>query len=1060
MKGSMTQEDPVKLKEDNSAPQMISSLQHFTVVKRNGSIVPFRRERILRAIECAFRDTKKVDKETPLSPSLHQSIDQIVTLVIEDLYKLAVQGTSLTVEGIQDQVEVCLMKAGHHDVARDYIIYRDQHKALRDDSVQNLKIIREDGIEVRFNPMKIASSLEKAFRFSMEITGFSPKQVVEAINLLTQNVVARALSLSKTGVVLSSTLIEDEIEQQLMKANFYSVAKHFILHRASLGRQNELKFSYPIPEDRTAREFTFLDQEQNKRIITEKQLFTRIKVACRGLEELVSADELLENTVSNFYEGIKEKEIDLAQIMAARTKIEIEPAYSKVAARLLLDVLYRETMEISFSDPDLESSHRSYFKKYIKEGIKLGRLHPDLLRFDLDLLCHAMQLQRDDQFTYLGLQTLYDRYFIHHEQRRLETPQIFWMRIAMGLAMQEEQKNERAIEFYNVLSTFLFMSSTPTLFNSGTLHSQLSSCYLLTVQDDLGCIFKMIADNAQLSKWAGGIGNDWSNIRATGSLIKGTNGCSQGVIPFLKVANDTAVAVNQGGKRKGAMCAYLETWHLDIEDFLELRKNTGDERRRAHDMNTANWIPDLFMKRVKENGLWTLFSPNDVPDLHDLYGIDFENRYKEYEQMTISGKIKLFKQIEAVQLWRKMLSMLFETGHPWITFKDPSNIRSAQDHVGVVHSSNLCTEILLNTSSDETAVCNLGSINLIHHMTPQGINEKKLSATIRTAVRMLDNVIDINFYPTLEASHANLRHRPIGLGMMGFQDALYALDISYASHEAIIFADKSMEMISYYAILASSELAREKGPYSSYKGSKWERGLLPIDTISLLQKQRRIDLDMDQTSSMNWNIVRESIKNHGMRNSHTMAIAPTATISNIIGVTQSIEPSYKNLFVKSNLSGEFTVPNLYLVNRLKELGIWDQQMLDDLKYFDGSVAEIDRIPQEIKQVYLTAFEIDPEWLIECASRRQKWIDMGQSLNLYLAQPSGKKLDQMYFFAWQKGLKTTYYLRSLGATQIEKSTTDINKRGLQPRWMKHKSASSNIALQRKSCSLDEGCESCQ
>lgn len=1061
MKGSMTQEDPVKLQGSSLKQQLVSSLQHFTVVKRNGSIVPFRKERISRAIECAFRDTKKVEKGASLSSCLYQSIDQITNLVIEDLYKLAVQGTSLTVEGIQDQVEVCLMKAGHHDVARDYIIYRDQHKALRADSAQSLKIVREDGIEVRFNPMKIASSLEKAFRSSMEITGFSPKQVVEAINLLTQNVVARAVSLSKAGVLLSSVLIEDEIEQQLMKADFYSVAKHFILHRALQGRQNEHTFSHPIPEDGTTREFTILDQGQNKRIITEKQLFTRIKFACRGLEDLVSADELLEDTISNFYDGIKEKEVDLAQIMAARIKIEIEPAYSKVAARLLLDVLYRETMEVTSSNPDLESSHRSYFKKYIKEGIKLGRLHPDLLGFDLDLLCHAMQLQRDDQFTYLGLQTLYDRYFIHHELRKLETPQIFWMRIAMGLAIQEEQKNERAIEFYNVLSTFLFMSSTPTLFNSGTLHSQLSSCYLLTVQDDLGCIFKMIADNAQLSKWAGGIGNDWTNIRATGSIIKGTNGCSQGVIPFLKVANDTAVAVNQGGKRKGAMCAYLETWHLDIEDFLELRKNTGDDRRRAHDMNTANWIPDLFMKRVKENGKWTLFSPSDVPDLHDLYGIDFEKRYGEYEQMTVSGKIPLFKQVEAIQLWRKMLSMLFETGHPWITFKDPSNIRSTQDHVGVVHSSNLCTEILLNTSSDETAVCNLGSINLIQHITPQGIDEEKLRSTIRTAVRMLDNVVDINFYPTLEASHANLRHRPIGLGVMGFQDALYALNISYASHEAITFADKSMEMISYYAILASSELSCEKGPYSSYKGSKWERGLLPIDTISLLEKTRGVNLDMDQTTSMDWSIVRESIKKYGMRNSNTMAIAPTATISNITAVTQSIEPSYKNLFVKSNLSGEFTVPNAYLVDRLKELGIWDQQMLDDLKYFDGSIAEIDRIPQEIKQIYLTAFEIDPEWLIECASRRQKWIDMGQSLNLYLAEPSGKKLHQMYLFAWLKGLKTTYYLRSLGATQIEKSTTDINKRGLQPRWMKHKSASSNIELQRKAvCNLDEGCESCQ
>lgn len=1062
MKGSITQENPLKSKDSTLKQKIVSPLQNFTVVKRNGSIVPFRKERILRAIECAFRDTKKVEKEAPLSLYLHQLIDQITNLVIEDLYKLAVQGTSLTVEGIQDQVEVCLMKAGHHDVARDYIIYRDQHKALRADSAQSLKIIREDGTAVRFNPMKIASSLEKAFRSSMEITGFSPKQVVEAINLLTQNVVARAVSFSKADVALSSILIEDEIEQQLMKAGFYSVAKHFILHRALHGRQNELKFSHPLPEDRTVREFTIFDQEQNKRVITEKQLFNRIVFACRGLEDLVSAEELLEHTVSNFYEGIKEKEVTLAQIMAARAKIEIEPAYSKVAARLLLNILYDETMGIIASDPDLESSHRSYFKKYIKEGIKLGRLHPDLLKFDLDLLCHAMQLQRDDQFTYLGLQTLYDRYFIHHDQRRLETPQIFWMRIAMGLAMQEEKKNERAIEFYNVLSLFLFMSSTPTLFNSGTIHSQLSSCYLLTVQDDLGCIFKMLGDNAQLSKWAGGIGNDWTNIRAAGSLIKGTNGYSQGVIFFLKIANDTAVAVNQGGKRKGAMCAYIETWHLDIEDFLELRKNTGDDRRRTHDMNTANWIPDLFIKRVKENGKWTLFSPNDVPDLHDLYGLEFEERYSEYEQMAESGKIKLFKQVEAAQLWRKMLSMLFETGHPWITFKDPSNIRSTQDHAGVVHSSNLCTEILLNTSSDETAVCNLGSINLTQHMNSQGIDEEKLRSTIRTAVRMLDNVIDINFYPTLEASHANLRHRPIGLGIMGFQDALYSLNISYASHEAIDFADRSMEMISYYTILASSELAKEKGTYSSYKGSKWDRGLLPIDTIALLKKTRKADLDMDQTSNMDWNVVRDSIKKYGMRNSNTMAIAPTATISNITAVTQSIEPSYKNLFVKSNLSGEFTVPNVHLVNCLKELGIWDQQMLDDLKYFDGSIAEIDRIPQEIKQIYLTAFEIDPEWLIECASRRQKWVDMGQSLNLYLAEPSGKKLHQMYFFAWQKGLKTTYYLRSLGATQIEKSTTDINKRGLQPRWMKHKSASSNIELQRNKvvCNLDEGCESCQ
>jgi ribonucleoside-diphosphate reductase alpha chain len=590
--------------------------------------------------------------------------------------------------------------------------------------------------------------------------------------------------------------------------------------------------------------------------------------------------------------------------------------------------------------------------------------------------------------------------------------------------------------------------------------------------DDLSHIFKVVSDDAQLSKWAGGIGNDWSNVRATGATIKGTNGKSQGVIPFLKVANDTAVAVNQGGKRKGAMCAYLETWHLDIEDFLELRKNTGDERRRTHDMNTANWIPDLFIKRVIANESWTLFSPNNVPDLHDLYGAAFEKRYTEYEKMVEEGKIKLYKKVEALQLWRKMLSMLFETGHPWITFKDPSNIRSPQDHQGVVHSSNLCTEILLNTSKEETAVCNLGSVNLVEHMTDKGLDEEKLAATLRTAVRMLDNVIDINFYPTPEAKTANLRHRPIGLGLMGFQDALYMLNISYASHEAVAFSDTSMELISYYAILASSELAKERGAYSTYKGSKWDRGMLPIDTIALLEQERGGHLEMDRSSTLNWDVVRDSIKKYGMRNSNTMAIAPTATISNITGVTQSIEPMYKHLFVKSNLSGEFTIPNLYLVERLKALNLWDKEMLDDLKYFDGSISEIERIPDEIKQVFLTAFEIDPEWIIECGSRRQKWIDMGESLNLYMAEPSGKKLHQMYLFSWVKGLKTNYYLRTLAATQIEKSTTDINKRGLQPRWMKNKSASSNIQVQReeapapaaevkpKACSLEEGCESCQ
>lgn len=1061
--------------EISSALKKEQNIERFTVVKRNGSIVPFRRERISHAVEAAFRDTKKVPKETTLDLDLKKIVEQVTDLVISELVILASKGASLTVEGIQDQVEVCLMKAGHHDIARDYIIYRDQHKSLREDSPLNLKIVRSDGTSVRFNPMKIASAIEDAFRRSEQMDGPATEEIIDAVNMLTQKVVARAVSLSKAGHTLNSTLIDDETEQQLMKEGFFNAAKNFILHRASQGEQSGAGFVHALPADeKKTRQFTITGENKATRIISEAQLFSRLKFACRGLEDLTSAEELLESSIANFYEGIKETEVDQSNIMAARAKIEIEPAYSQVAARLLLDVLYRETMEIPAADPSLESAHRDYFKKYINYAIKVDRVSPDLLQFDIDKLGRAMQIQRDDQFTYLGLQTLYDRYFLHHEQRRLETPQIFWMRVAMGLALneKEEDRNTRAIEFYDILSKFHFCSATPTLFNSGTNHSQLSSCYLSTVMDDLHHIFKVVADDAQLSKWAGGIGNDWTNVRATGATIKGTNGKSQGVIPFLKVANDTAVAVNQGGKRKGAMCAYLETWHLDVEDFLELRKNTGDERRRTHDMNTANWIPDLFMKRVNANSHWTLFSPSDVPDLHDLYGTAFEKRYEEYEKMAEEGKLKLHKRIEALQLWRKMLSMLFETGHPWITFKDPSNIRSPQDHKGVVHSSNLCTEILLNTSKEETAVCNLGSINIPEHMTEKGLDEKKLAATVRTAVRMLDNVIDINFYPIKEAHASNSRHRPIGLGLMGFQDALYIMNISYASHEAVAFADQCMEMISYYAILASSELAKERGTYESYKGSKWDRGLLPIDTLALLEKERGGDLEVDRSMSRDWTPVRESIKKYGMRNSNTMAIAPTATISNIIGSTQSIEPMYKHLFVKSNLSGEFTIPNVYLVNCLKKLGIWDKQMLDDLKYFDGSITEIERIPQEVKQVFLTSFEIDPEWMIECTSRRQKWVDMGISYNLYMAEPSGKKLHQMYMFAWKKGLKTTYYLRCLSATTIEKSTTDVNKRGLQPRWMKNKSASSNIQVDRDetpeapkkdkpmACNLEEGCESCQ
>jgi len=710
-----------------------------------------------------------------------------------------------------------------------------------------------------------------------------------------------------------------------------------------------------------------------------------------------------------------------------------------------------------------------------------------LRTLNLTKIAAALQPERDGLFRYPGLQAVYDRYLLHIDGRRIEMPQYFWMRVAMGLALRESRPEERAIEFYNLLSTMRFTSATPTLFNAATNHPQLSSCYLSTVKDDLEHIFKCVSDNARLSKWAGGLGNDWTNIRATNAHIKGTNGRSQGVIPFLKVVNDTAVAVNQGGKRKGAVCSYLETWHMDIEEFLDLRKNTGDDRRRTHDMHTANWIPDLFMKRVEEERDWTLFSPDEVADLHDLVGKAFEDRYVQYEKLAETGEIRMSKRVPAIDLWRKMLTRLFETGHPWITWKDPSNLRSPQDHVGVVHSSNLCTEILLNTSPTETAVCNLGSINLLAHIHNGRLDVTLLEQTVRTAMRMLDNVIDINYYPTDEAKNSNGRHRPVGLGIMGFQDALAAMNISYASPEAVDFADHSMEVISYYAILASTDLAAERGVYSTYAGSKWDRGLLPIDTMDLLERERGCRIDVDRSARMDWSVVRQAIAQHGMRNSNCMAIAPTATISTIIGVSQSIEPMYKHLYVKSNLSGEFTHLNTALVSELKERGLWDAQMLEMLKYYDGTLMEIERIPADIKARYVTAFELDPRWLIECAARRQKWIDMGQSLNLYMREPSGRKLHDMYFLAWRKGLKTTYYLRTLAATQIEKSTVDINKFGVQPRWVKSKSASSDIQVNRaddpretgadivpaphilpvteasqyKACSItDPDCEACQ
>ncbi len=949
---------------------------------------------------------------------------------------------------------------------------------------RKFQIKKRDGRWVEFDESRIFLAIEAAFKDVYSIKPSDPvdKEKLVQIRVVAEKVTQQALAIAMRGEELDVEQIQDLVEMELMREGHLNVARSYIIYREEHRRARALRGE----KDHTGHpqaQLRMIDHDGNSRPVNIHRIKRDLISACRGYEGICSWQALLEETLQNLYDGVKASEIDQAMIFSARSRIEKDPAYSYVAARLLLNKIYREVLSVDNIEVEIEGIYKKSFKEYIHKAIGYNRLDPRLASiFDLDKLSQALVIKRDEKFAFMGLQTIYDRYLIHQEERRLETPQYFWMRVAMGLAINEDNPNDRAIDFYNTLSNFYFISSTPTLFNSGTPHPQLSSCYLSTVNDDLEHIFKVISDDAKLSKWAGGLGNDWTNVRATGSRIQGTNGESQGVIPFLKVANDTAVAVNQGGKRKGAMCAYLETWHYDIEDFLELRKNTGDERRRTHDMNTANWIPDLFMRRVRENAMWTLFSPNETPDLHDLYGKAFEERYHYYEDLVAQGKIKIYKQIPAVDLWRKMLTMLFETGHPWITFKDPSNLRSPQSHAGVIHSSNLCTEILLNTSTDEVAVCNLGSINLAAHIQNGNLDYQRLSETIEIAIRMLDNVIDINFYPIPEAKNANMRHRPIGLGIMGFQDALYALRIPYASQEAIEFADRSMEFISYHAILSSSKLAKERSPYPSYKGSKWDQGILPIDSIEILREHRLPgELDIDTSSHLDWTPVRESIKKYGMRNSNCLAIAPTATISNITGVSQSIEPTFRNLYAKSNLSGEFTIINTYLVEDLKARNLWDNQMIDDLKYYDGELTEIDRIPYDIKHLYQTAYDIDPSWLIEAAARRQKWIDMGQSLNLYIAQPSGKKLSEMYQLAWIKGLKTTYYLRSKSATSIEKSTQDINRRGLQPRWMKNASASSRIAIQRqensssmnvepstlaptpsiKACSiLDPTCESCQ
>ncbi len=925
------------------------------------------------------------------------------------------------------------------------------------------RVIKRNGTLVPYTDDKISMAITKAFLAVEGQAAGQSSRIHEVVSQLTKNVSATFARRMPSGGTIHIEEIQDQVELALMRSGEHKVAQAYVIYRAEHARKRQADmpaYMNDMPK------LNVTKADGTVEALDMQRLNDVVQEACADLEH-VDAESIIKEAMKNLYDGVNEEDINTSLVMTARTMIEQEPNYTFVTSRLLLDKLRGEALNFlsvakSATHEEMKGFYPAALKNYIDKGVELELVSPELKKFDLEKLGAAINADQDLQFTYLGLQTLYDRYFIHWEETRFELPQIFFMRVAMGLAAEEDDINARAIEFYELLSSFDYMSSTPTLFNAGTLRPQLSSCYLTTVPDDLHGIYGAMQDNAMLSKWAGGLGNDWTPVRALGAHIKGTNGKSQGVVPFLKVVNDTAVAVNQGGKRKGAVCAYLESWHLDIEEFLDLRKNTGDDRRRTHDMNTANWIPDLFMKRVFDDKEWTLFSPNDVPDLHDLFGKAFEERYEEYERQTQTGELKLFKKIAAKDLWRKMLGMLFETGHPWVTFKDPCNLRSPQQHAGVVHSSNLCTEITLNTSNDEIAVCNLGSVNLAQHTSRDGgLDRVKLQKTIKTAIRMLDNVIDINYYAVDQAKNSNMKHRPIGLGLMGFQDALYKMGFSYGSDEAVNFADESMEIISYFAISASSDLAAERGSYSSYDGSLWSQGILPIDSVDILEEHRGTDyIEVDKTKRENWTALRNKVTSQGMRNSNVMAIAPTATIANITGVSQSIEPTYQNLYVKSNLSGEFTVVNPYLVNDLKERGLWDNVMIHDLKYYEGSVQNIDRIPADLKAMYSTAFELEPRWIVDAASRRQKWIDQAQSLNLYISGANGKKLDITYRMAWYRGLKTTYYLRALAATSTEKST--INTGNLNAVSANAEpQAPAGPAPVPQACSIDDpDCEACQ
>ncbi len=922
-----------------------------------------------------------------------------------------------------------------------------------------MKVIRRNGKVTPYDDSKINVAITKAFLAVEGGNAATSSRVHEISSALTKDISNAFARRMTDGGTVHIEDIQDQVELVLMRAGEHKIARAYVLYREARAMQRSEKAHQAI-EELPGGEIMVQNLDGSMKELDIHRLHTVVTEACQGLED-TDPKLIIEDTIRNLYDGVTLQDVSTALVMTARTMIENDPNYSYVTARLLMDNVRSDAltlMEIAeqATQNEMEEIYPRALPIYLKKAVELELVSPELLTFDLDKLGAALVAKRDTLFSYLGIQTLFDRYFIHHEDTRFELPQIFFMRVAMGLCIaEEENREERAIEFYNQISSFDYMCSTPTLFNSGTLRSQLSSCYLTTVPDNLSGIYGAIHDNAMLSKYAGGLGNDWTPVRSLGAHIKGTNGKSQGVVPFLKVANDTAVAVNQGGKRKGAVCAYLETWHMDIEEFLELRKNTGDDRRRTHDMNSANWVPDLFLKRVTDNTEWTLFSPHEAPELHDLYGAAFEKKYISYEAMARRGEIKNFKIIKAADLWRKMLSMLFETGHPWVTFKDACNIRSPQQHAGVVHSSNLCTEITLNTNDEEIAVCNLGSVNLVNHMKDGKLDMKKLEKTVKTAIRMLDNVIDINYYPVPQAKNSNIKHRPIGMGMMGFQDTLYVQSIPYSSDEAVEFADRSMEAISYFAIKASSDLAAERGSYSTFKGSLWSKGILPVDTLEMVEKERGEKYcQFNKETTLDWDTLREQVKTTGIRNSNIMAIAPTATIANITGISQSIEPTYQNMYVKSNLSGEFTCVNPYMVRDLKKLGLWDNVMINDLKYYDGSLLPIDRIPEELKSLYATAFEVEASRIVEAAARRQKWIDQAQSLNLYVSEPSGKKLDIVYRMAWMLGLKTTYYLRSLGATSTEKSTS--NDAGTSADLNQSKAAPIPQA-----CSIDDpDCEACQ